>query len=69
MTYLLFRILIDQHNIYSFLLFLHYSVVGMMNFDKSKKSYEIQVDNPTLWKIITPFLLFLFAIIINRQAS
>jgi hypothetical protein len=70
MTYLLFRILINYHNIYSFLLLLHYSVVGMMNFDKNKKNYDIQFnENPNMWKIVTPFLLFFFAVVVNKNLA
>jgi len=38
MIYLMFRILIDHHNVYSFLLFFHYSILGILTIDKSKKN-------------------------------
>lgn len=41
-----------------------------MNFDKNKKNYDIQFnENPNMWKIVTPFLLFFFAVVVNKNLA
>lgn len=41
-----------------------------MNFDKNKRNYDIQFnENPNMWKIVTPFLLFFFAVVVNKNLA
>jgi hypothetical protein len=61
---LLVRIIIDNHNIHAFIIFMHFllTIVFFLNeISKKNTKLDINIDQNTLFsKIVTPILLFIF---------
>lgn len=61
---LLIRIIIDNHNIHAFIIFMHFllTIVFFLNeISKKNTKLDINIDQNTLFsKIVTPILLFIF---------
>lgn len=64
LTVLLIRIIIENHNLQAFIIFIHFLIYIIMFFsDNSKKSIKLDIivdQNNIFSNIITPALLFMF---------
>lgn len=62
--YLLVRIIIDNHNIHAFIIFMHFllTIVFFINeLSKKNTKLDMNIDHNSLFsKLITPVLLFIF---------
>lgn len=72
MICLLFRILIDTHNLHSLMLLIHFFIIiTLFTNEINKKSTKIETgaDKTSISRVLTPLLLFAFSRTINSNIS